>query len=627
MSGFNKDKIKRHSVLIASLAASIGLHGIGFYFLATHPMMLHHSLRSLFGISIAAPEYLDNPDDEALAKKSRIIEEVFDHILVFSPHLQQPFDLIELPRGVSLSPDEEMTEPVHFIAQESEPFNLLQELSTTLAAVEWDFEMPAVPELIFFAEERTPSFDTSLSILIAASIGSYGIEQIALPREEELYIIDPIAAAPSLYAATVEPQGDAAHVTEPLFSRSFPHRGPLELDEKMIELDTSLGTHKLSEQVPFLAHPPLSKMHAPHIHIAQSDQDFEEYLPSSIAATTEWNDDFELDISFLPHPDGKGYIFSLALKPNFDISQYSLKHDIFFVIDRSVRKHRFEVYKRAVVKALSCLQQGDTFNIFIIDKKMTRFHTKSLPVSQKTIRAAEHFLEKQAEIPLFSAGDIYSSLEKILPEIQGTDSVHSAILITDGVSQISSRKQSQVLKNWIEKNNGKLSVYTAAVGQKNDLLMLDLLSSISGGKLLWSDTHASFPRKLAKLVLDLRDPIATELSVDAIPFQSQARVTLSPVFFQSPVLFSHQPYVIYGSIDQPGPFDLIIQGRHRDQWIAIKKSVSFVDGVKGDRALLNQWSSQKAHRVYTKFLDDGKSAYLKEAKEILKKSRSEVAFE
>src|SRR5271169_5659049 len=102
--------IRRHSTLITSLAASIGLHALAIYFLATHPMMLHHSLRSLFGISIAAPEYLDSPEDEALAKKNQIIEDVFEHILVFSPHFQQPFDLVELPRGVGIAPEQEVQE-------------------------------------------------------------------------------------------------------------------------------------------------------------------------------------------------------------------------------------------------------------------------------------------------------------------------------------------------------------------------------------------------------------------------------------------------------------------------------------------------------------------------------------
>ena len=71
----------------------------------------------------------------------------------------------------------------------------------------------------------------------------------------------------------------------------------------------------------------------------------------------------------------------------------------------------------------------------------------------------------------------------------------------------------------------------------------------------------------------------------------------------------------------------MIQGRHRDEWVAIKKHISFVEGQKGSHALEMKWSAQHANICYAKFLEEGKPAHLKEAKEILKKSRREIAFE
>lgn len=621
MSEISKQVNRRRSLLLTSVAISVGLHGLGLYFLATQPVTLHHSLRSLFGISIPAPEYLDSAE-ELQAKKNTILEEVFDQVVVFSSHLQQPFDLVELPRGIAIAPDEEMAPELSFEHRVQSDLFIDDFICTSDA--NWDAFTPQ--DLIACSSDSVPLFVPTLAIP-SASIRSFDLEYTALPLDQEAYIIDPLEISSFVCSASEESEGNTARMQESLMAHSFPASILKEGDDKILEIDTTLAAHKTQERVPFLSYPPLSALHAPRIRITDNSSDFSDYFPESLAATSEWNDDFDLNITFLPNPEGRGYIFSLALEPNFDISQYSLKHDVIFVIDHSVRKHRFDVFKRAVIKALSCLQQGDSFNIYIIDKKMTRLHTKSLPVSQKTLRAAEHFLEKQAENALFSKGDIYASLEKILSELQGVHCIHSAIVVTDGVSHTSSKKQSQVLKDWMEKNNGKLSVYTAAVGQKNDLLMLDLLSSISGGKLLWSDTHSAFPRKLAKLVLDLRDPIASDLVIDATPIHSDTKISLAPSFFQPPVLFSHQPYVIVGSIDEPGPFDLMIQGRHGDQWIAIKKTVSFIEGSKGDRSLINQWMSQKALRPYTKFLNDGKLAYLKEAKEIFKKSRSEVAFE
>ena len=128
----------------------------------------------------------------------------------------------------------------------------------------------------------------------------------------------------------------------------------------------------------------------------------------------------------------------------------------------------------------------------------------------KNIQAAEEFLDKQEAGGLFAAGEIYNSLGKILDSVPENDEIHTAILLTDGKTSLSAERKQSVLKKWVEMNNGRLSLYTAAIGRDNDLLSLDLLSSVSGGKLLYSDTHASFPRKLAKLVLDLKDPVAKD---------------------------------------------------------------------------------------------------------------------
>jgi hypothetical protein len=279
------------------------------------------------------------------------------------------------------------------------------------------------------------------------------------------------------------------------------------------------------------------------------------------------------------------------------------------------------------MKALASIQQGDTFNIFVMDKKLTPFRQQNCPATLKNIQAAEEFLDKQEGGGLFAAGEIYHSLDKILTHIPDDEEMHTAILLTDGKSGLNSERKQKSLKKWVEQNNGKLSLYAAAVGRDNDLVSLDMLCSISGGKLLYSDTHASLPRKLAKLVIDLKDPIAKDILVTAIPHNPHSHIEFYPAGTHLPALFSHQPLVLFGTIDDQCAFDLVIQGRHRDQWIAIKKNVSFIEGHKGDGALQSEWSAQHANVCYSKFLQEGKAAYLKTAKEILQKSRSHIAYE
>lgn len=594
-------------VLYLSLAASLGIHALGLYFLVSHPMLLRYSLSSLFGLSIPAPSYLEN--EEQLDRKNREIDEIFKQILVLSPHLQEPFDFA-LPRSLALAPQKEENLSFGFSRETDLPHTEepLREGSPYVG----EQEPIAATSIPFQLEPPT------LQVAVASSLEESGLETFDIPKEDAVYLVDRTTPQASEACATQETSAELIAILN-AYQAKLPALKP---ETKLLEVDTTLAL-KVNEGVTLLPHDAPSTLHTPSIELSGDISDYA--LTASYGSTTEWNEDFDLDIAFLPHPEGTGYIFSLTLNPNFDISQYSLKHDITFILDRTVRKHRFNVFTRAVTKALSCLQRGDTFNIYVVDDKLTRFNTHNVSVMPKTIHAAEAFLEKQSAHALYARGDIYSSLEKILPEITEDTSVHTAIVISDGISQLSTRKQQRVLKNWIEKNDGKVCIYTAAVGEQNDLMMLDFLSSISGGKLLWSETHAAFPRKLAKCVLDLKDPLATELVITAHPADPSAQIHLAqPSSHAMPTLFSHQPYTILGSIDKPGPFELTIQGRHRDQWIAIKKRVCFTEGVKADRQLLTEWSAQKAQKSYAQFLAEGKPALLKEAREILKKAHQET---
>lgn len=135
--------------------------------------------------------------------------------------------------------------------------------------------------------------------------------------------------------------------------------------------------------------------------------------------------------------------------------------------------------------------------------------------------------------------------------------------------------------------------------------------------MLYSDTHAAFPRKVAKLVLDLKHPLARDLMVTAVTENSPARIEFYTASSHLQPLYANQPYVIYGHIDQPCDFDLILQGRHEEEWIAIKKKVLFSEGKKATRNLEKQWLAERAKVHYSRFLADGKNSHLKEAEAFL----------
>jgi hypothetical protein len=624
---------KTRGTLMKCLGVSLALHAIAILFLNSHPLILQGPFESLFEMRATTPTLLSADEEmaELQQRKNHFLEEVFEEIVVLSPHFQQPYDLIELPKGVALAPNEE--EIAMIVPQEmasSEPTLSEQEFAIDATDMFQDYEENTFTP--FFApQEAGIPIASQLQIDGPSTLSEIPLFDVPVGQgayEDLIAISDFALEAPCERddSLNLSPQLDPANrlkIGEDLRLKTDAKPQLAQITIEDLNLENEKGRSTLF--IPKVAPSFTEKKQIAH----RTTVNFDQYDFPKEAMAAEWNDDFDIDIVFLPNPEGKGYIFSVSVQPNTDFSSHSLRQNLYFILDRShsVQKHRFAVFKRAVLKALASMQHGDTFNIFVMDKKIASFSSQSRPVSLKNIQAAEEFLDKQEAGQFFASGEMYSSLEKILPSIPEDGEIHTAILLTDGKSSLNHERKQGALKKWIEKNNGKIALYAAAVGRENDLVSLDMLCSISGGKLLYSDTHASFPRKLSKLVLDLKDPIAKDLMITAIPHNPHSLIEFYPAGSHLPSLYSHHPYVLVGQIDDPCAFDLVIQGRHRDQWIAIKKNVSFVEGQKGSRALEMQWSAQMANLYYAKFLKEGKPVHLKEAKAILKKSRSEIAFE
>jgi len=140
-----------------------------------------------------------------------------------------------------------------------------------------------------------------------------------------------------------------------------------------------------------------------------------------------------------------------------------MKQNYYFLIDRSnsIEKHHYQTFKRAVSKALMSLHPENAFNIIIFNSKITKLSEKPVSYSKKSIQWAEDFLEKQSHGTHFAATDIYSALIQIIPSDVPEDEMNTAIFISDGDSSPQPEKQRKLIQNWITKNNGKVSLYTA----------------------------------------------------------------------------------------------------------------------------------------------------------------------
>ncbi len=381
-------QIKKKRCLLQSLVLSLGLHTAVLFYLNTYPMVLQGPRFSLFGQSSPIPTPLENQEED-LFQKNQVLSEVFKEVVLLSPHFQQPYDLVELPKGTSLAPNPEQP---HMALPEIVEKALISHMAHTYLSF-------AKPQITLPEGGDTPSFFQSpvpqLAILSDVAIDtplltfstiwppSADLEQTAL---HDQYQENAIASA-------IEPQLEPSLPLSSIQKDAYAPEMLLPKEKKAVSRLASKGAlpYETDEESPSLLLAEAASLPLEHPVFAPPALELDEYNFPPLAQGAEWNDNFDVDIAFLPNPEGEGYIFSLAVTPHAPLTPETLRQNLYFVIDRSstVQKHRFGVFKRATLKALASMLSTDTFNILLLDKKLTQFSKQSLPATPKNIQAAE----------------------------------------------------------------------------------------------------------------------------------------------------------------------------------------------------------------------------------------------
>jgi hypothetical protein len=598
----------KDSLFLKCLAVSGALHAIAMTAFFSSPLYFHPNFFTHLGKT--PPTSLEQ-DELVILKKDAALEEAFRDFVVVSPQSTVS------PHTIQIGPSDGYAASA---IEQSLPLVGQQSLL-----------LPAMPELPSVAALPTRPLDLSDQEISAKfSNPSLQLNQPSPSIEPDHPQANPfeslvVQSFPQQQALDAEsildfeflPSQENFHPPLPS-SPSIPSQTGISTDFSLLSKQQTLADSDLP-----LAQKPLSSP-APRLKLQPPATPHYSALPSLSTYgipefnSVDWNDIFDVDIKTVAREEG-GYLFSLTFLPKVDLSQHRLKQNYYFLIDRSnsIEKHRYQSFKRAVTRAIASLREGDHFNIIIIDSKLARLSETVVPYSKKNQRLAEEFLERQPHGHYGPATDIYTSMGKIIPPQVSDDEAHTAILISDGDSSLKPEKQRTLINAWLRANRGKVTLYTAAVGQDNNLSTLDLLSTVSRGSLLYSDTHTGFPRKLAKLVLTVRSPIAKEMSLSIIPTDPSARLQIYPSSSRLPYLFSDHPYVLYGTAEKLTDFTLLLEGKNKGQLLAIKKAISFTKAKPGNRLLSKQWAAQQAHLFYEQYLQEGKPALLEEAKKLL----------
>ena len=345
--------------------------------------------------------------------------------------------------------------------------------------------------------------------------------------------------------------------------------------------------------------------------------------------TVNLSEHFDIDLQFTQNPDGLSYTFALTLIPRPDLNLPTLNQKILFLIDRSnsIQNTRLKLTKSAVRKAIEELPLDASFNIMAFDTKVTKsFPTYRLP-NNSSISEANAFLDKIVLGNFFSPADLYKPLLLTIPGDIREDELYSAILLTDSENLRKSGTKTDILKNWTIQNKGKVSLFALGLDSDHYTKVLDAACTLNRGDFMSSTTLKGLKRRLLKLTKSIQNPIAKNITSVVISQKNKGKIQLHHHDFASPHLYSNQPYVILGTVENLDDFILFVQGRLKNQWLNIKKQISFIDARKGHAYLSTDVAIKKAYELYHQYCYDGNAQHLVEAKQIAQNNQFSCVFE
>ena len=328
-------------------------------------------------------------------------------------------------------------------------------------------------------------------------------------------------------------------------------------------------------------------------------------------------DDFAIRVKVLPNLAQDGYIFTAQIKPYDRDGLYSINQHVYFILDcsRQIEAHRFETFKKGILQAIHYLDPNTKFHILALGSNIQRLNSDGLLPTKGSELLAQKFLSRVEQSSKVRVENFTQIINQIQEKSKSKDEIHAAYLLSNGRFMKNIRMHRTSLESMIHNNQNSFALHTATISDENNLPMMKWLAKINHGEFLHCSTHASFPRKFALLIKQLRRPLAYDIHISAFLEANQINFLHNPHF--SPYLYCDKGYTFYGTARELKDTPIILQGRAGDKWINISTTLPLEGASRSRITLEKNFAQQKALVDVIKFIDENKEDSLSKAQETL----------
>jgi|GEM_PF-3432581 len=317
---------------------------------------------------------------------------------------------------------------------------------------------------------------------------------------------------------------------------------------------------------------------------------------------------FESYIEVAPDSDKGGYLFSCELKlPKvFDVA--AAPQHYLFLVDRSkaVKAHRYDVFKRAVLRALPYIRPEDTFNVALFDSRIKYVSDLDLPNTQNARAQVKQFFTEEKHAGLFKTLNVSTLLSDVKFEMQKRDSLVNVVLLSSGDNLANMPEKRRFLKHMLNLDAPHVSIFATGCTDSGQNHPMHLISTFNGGEAMISPTNASYPRKFAGLIRRISHPIASNVHLTPIATEGTGEIECYTAnHIDRPNIYKDNVYKLYGHIDKLEDFELYLQGTGSDEYLNISQMISFEKALHRGTGLKKEIAQKQSLPYYFTYINDG----------------------
>ncbi len=307
----------------------------------------------------------------------------------------------------------------------------------------------------------------------------------------------------------------------------------------------------------------------------------------------------------------KGY-FNITLSPRVDAKKLATPKDVVFVIDTSgsMRGHKMEQAKKALVYCIEGLNDADRFNVVDFSIEARRFAPGLVAIEGD---ARSRGLAYARALESGSGTNLEEAMRFALGDLKTPERLQMVVVLTDGMPTIGVTSPEEIMASIKKANSHNRRMFVFGVGQNLNAKLLDRIAGETRGTSEYIRDRENIELRLSAFYDKIDSPVLTNLRIE---FPDGG---VSDVFPRDmPDLFHGVQLSLFGRY-QPGQIGggnknrtVLLRGKYLGEERTFEYSFDF-SGKKGPGAdqLSRLWAARKIGYLLEQIRLNGGSGELK----------------